>query len=426
MNPARILYLDCSCGASGDMLVGALIDAGAPFDKIREALDSLKVGHLHVTAERVVKHGISATQFTVHAGHEHVHRHLPDVLEIIERGAIPKEVKAAAAETFRRIAECEAKVHGTTPDKVHFHEVGAVDSIADIVAAHYALHLLGVERVVASPLNVGSGTVKVAHGVMPVPAPATAMLLEGAPSYGSEVPFELVTPTGAALVVQRASAFGPMPPMRIEKIGHGSGTRDLDDRANVLRATLGEEAEVEDTYHRHHPVARERSLHQNARERSLQHAEEMGEAVTVVEANVDDMNPELLPPVIAEALDAGARDAFLTPILGKKGRPGYLITVLCDPDAVKSISRILFRGTTTFGVRMREEWRICLEREWKQAKTPWGAVRVKVGRFEGKAASASPEFEDCRRVAEAASVPVIEVYEAARAAAVRGELTDAQ
>lgn len=407
------------------MIVGALIDAGAPFEKIREALDSLGVGELRVTAEKVVKRGVSATKFTVHAGHDHAHRHLADVIEIINRGAIPDDVKAAAVQTFRRIAECEAKVHGLTPAKVHFHEVGAVDSIADIVSAHYGLHLLGVERVLSSPLNVGSGTVEVAHGVMPVPAPATAMLLEGAPSYGSEIPFELVTPTGAALIVQRASGFGPMPPMRIESVGHGSGTRDLEDRANVLRATLGEEVEVEDAHCRTRPVAQERSLHQNGREGSLHQAEETGEVVTVIEANVDDMNPELLPPVISDLLESGARDAFLTPILGKKGRPGYLVTALCDEDTVRDLSRILFEGTTTFGLRMRRERRICLEREWKQANTPWGPVRVKVGRFEGKATSGSPEFEDCRRVAEEASVPVIRVYEAARAAAVRGELTDA-
>ena len=406
----RLLYFDCSCGASGDMIVGALIDVGAPFDKIREALDSLGVGHFHVTAEKVVKRGIGATQFRVHVEHEHrhPHRHLSDVLAIIERGALPAEVKAAAAETFRRIADCEAKIHGSTPDEVHFHEVGAVDSIADIVSAHYGLHLLGIERVVSSPLNVGSGVVNVAHGLMPVPAPATAMLLEGVPSYGSEVPHELVTPTGAALITQRASGYGPMPPMRILATGYGSGTRDLEDRANVLRAIIGEEVDL-----RHQTVAQERDPTACCK------------IVTVIEFNVDDMNPELLPPLIADVIAKGARDAFFTPILGKKGRPGYLVTVLCDEPAVPDIAQTLFEGTTTFGLRMRQERRFCLEREWKQAATPWGPVRVKVGRYEGRVTSASPEFEDCRRVAEEAAVPVIRVYEAACAAAVKGELTDA-
>jgi len=399
----RILYFDCSCGASGDMIVGALIDAGAPFETIRNALDSLKIGHFHVTVDKVAKHGISATQFRVHTEHEHhdPHRHLGDVLDIIGRGALPGEVKSAAVETLSRIAECEARIHGSTRDEVHFHEVGAVDSIADIVSAHYALHLLGIERIVSSPLNVGSGTVTVAHGLMPVPAPATAMLLEGVPSYGSEVPFELVTPTGAALITQRAAEYGPMPPMRILATGYGSGTRELDDRANVLRAIIGEETAV------------------------ASRCGPAGEVVTVIEFNVDDMNPELLPALIADVIERGALDAFFTPILGKKGRPGYLVTVLCDEPAAEEIARVLFEGTTTFGLRMRQDRRICLERQWKRAATPWGAVRVKVGTYEGRVTSASPEFEDCRRVAEQAAVPVIRVYDAARAAAVRGELTDA-
>ncbi|HUW61186.1 MAG TPA: nickel pincer cofactor biosynthesis protein LarC [Candidatus Bathyarchaeia archaeon] len=411
----RMLYFDCSCGASGDMIVGALIDAGAPFETIRNALDSLKIGHFHVTADKVAKHGISATQFRVHVDQEHhqAHRRLGDVLAIIERGALPDEVKSAAAETFRRIADCEAKIHGSTPAEVPFHEVGAVDSIADIVSAHYALHLLGIERVVSSPLNVGSGTVKVAHGVMAVPAPATAMLLEGVPSYGSEVPFELVTPTGAALITQRATEYGPMPPMRILATGYGSGTRELDDRANVLRAIVGEETDVSHRRH-YHPVAQERDP-----------TAVQGEVVTVIEFNVDDMNPELLPALIADVIERGARDAFFTPILGKKGRPGYLVTVLCDEPAAEEIGRALFEGTTTFGLRLRQERRICLEREWKQAATPWGPVRVKVGRYQGNVTSASPEFEDCRRVAVEAGVPLIRVYDAARAAAVKGELEDA-
>jgi hypothetical protein len=221
------------------------------------------------------------------------------------------------------------------------------------------------------------------------------------PSYGSEVPFELVTPTGAALITQRAAEYGPMPPMRISATGYGSGARDLEDRANVLRVLIGEATNVSPA------------------------CGPSGEVVTVIEFNVDDMNPELLPPLIGDAIEMGARDAFFTPILGKKGRPGYLVTVLCDEPAVEEIARALFEGTTTFGLRMRQERRICLEREWKQAATPWGPVRVKLGRYEGRVTSASPEFEDCRRVAREAGVPVIKVYEAARAAAVKGELEDA-
>ncbi len=428
----RVLYFDCGCGASGDMIVGALIDAGAPFAKIEAGLKSLGVPGLEVSAERVVKHGIAATQFCVHAegghpvasltrrtdvrpgeradhGHHHhhtehhhkaehhVHRRLADVLEIIERGELPDAVKAGAAETFRRIADAEASVHGTTPDKVHFHEVGAIDSIADIVGGHLALHLLGVDRVMASPLNVGSGEVKTAHGVLPVPAPATVLLLKGVPFQGSEIPFELVTPTGAALMAQWADAFGPMPSMTVESVGYGSGTRDVPGRANVLRALVGEAAE----------------------------ALKGGEPILILETDIDDMNPELFPPLMADVLAAGARDVFLTPILGKKGRPAHLMTVLCDEEKAEALARVIFRGSTTFGVRMRREQRFCLGREWKVARTAWGDVRVKVGRFQGEVTTASPEFEDCRAAAEAHGAPVRVVYEAAKAVANKGDLHDA-
>jgi len=409
----KVLYFDAFCGASGDMIVGALIDAGAPFAAIQEALASLHVEGFHVTAEKVVKHGITATQFGVHIAphdddahghghghghghHHHPHRNLHDILHIVDASPLPEPVKEAARATFRRIAECEAQVHGTTIDKIHFHEVGAVDSIVDVVAAHLALHLLGVERVISSPLHVGSGTVKTAHGILPVPAPATALLLQGAPAYGSDVKGELVTPTGAALIVQRAHSFGPMPAMRVGAVGHGSGTYNLPDRANVLRVFVGE----------------------------MDDALAQSETIAVVEANIDDMNPELYPPLIADLLSRGARDAFLTPITGKKGRPGHLFTVLCDEGRVAELLPALFAGSTTFGVRIRREQRICLEREWKRAATPFGDIRVKIGRLAGAITCMSPEFEDCRGAAERHHVSVRAVYEAAHAAAVKGELSD--
>ena len=395
----RVLYLDCSCGASGDMIVGALLDAGADFESLRKGLLSLPVAGFDVSSARIVKHGIAATQFSVSVqdDHDHPHRHLEDILDIIERGDLPSEVKDGAAATFRRIAECEARIHGTSIEEIHFHEVGAVDSIADIVGAHFALNELRVGRVVSSPLNLGSGTIRTAHGVMTVPAPATVALAAGAPSYGSDVDGELLTPTGAALITGFASAFGPMPEMRIEKAGYGSGTRDLPDRVNVLRAVVGEAVEtLPDT-----------------------------EPIVVIEANIDDMNPELLPSLIADLLARGARDAFLVPILGKKGRPAYLLTVLCDEAKLPELAPHFFFGSTTFGVRIRTDRRICLEREWKQVKTPWGRVRLKVGRFQGQITCLSPEFEDCRRVAEERGVSVLAVYEWAHAAAVKGELEDA-
>jgi uncharacterized protein (TIGR00299 family) protein len=392
----RTLYFDCFCGASGDMIVGALLDAGADFGKLRAALESLGVGGFTVSAEKIKKHGIMATQFRVEVEHEHghPHRHLHDILEIIERGELPVAVKEASGLTFRSLAECEAAVHGSTIEEVHFHEVGAVDSIVDIVSAHWALNDLGVESVSASPLNVGSGTIHTAHGVLPVPAPATARLLEGVPSYGSEVALELVTPTGAALITQCAQAYGAMPEMRIGAIGYGAGTKDLSDRANVLRVLVGE----------------------------TDGAVPVGEFVTVIEANIDDMNPELVPPLLAGLIERGARDAFVTPIVGKKGRPAFLITVLADAEHVDAVVSGMFHESTTLGVRIRQERRVCLERAWQTVETPWGAVRVKIGRFQGQITCRSPEFEDCRRLAEEKGVPVLAVYERAKAAAVELEI----
>lgn len=382
----KTLYFDCFSGASGDMIVGALIDLGADVDALRAALESLDVSGYTIAAKKVKKKGVMATQFSVELdpAAKQPHRHLRHVVEIIDRGNLPDAVKVASKETFRRIAECEAKVHGTTIEKVHFHEVGAIDSIVDVVGAHFCLHALGCEGVAASPLHVGAGTVECAHGVMPVPAPATALLLEGVPCYGGEVQVELVTPTGAALLAQIAASFGPMPAMTITGTGYGSGTRDLPDRANVLRVIEGDAAESR-----------------------------AAETVTVIETNVDDMVPELLPVLIEEAMGAGARDAFVVPVVGKKGRPGHSITVLCDPAHADALAAVVFRNSTTLGVRMREERRICLEREWKNVDTPWGAVRVKIGRLGAEQTVASPEFEDCKQVAERAGVPVIAVYRAA-------------
>ena len=323
----NLLYFDCSSGVAGDMFVGALLDLGVDFDRLNSALQTLGVDGYTLRADTVVKKGVQSTKFEVDIdeGVKQPHRHLRHVVEIIEQGELPASVKQAAIKTFERIAECEAAVHGTTIEKVHFHEVGAVDSIVDVVGAHLALHELGVSRIESSPLHVGAGSVKCAHGIMPVPEPATARLLEGLPIYGGEVQGELVTPTGAALMADVVSTFGPMPSMTMLKTGHGAGTKDLPDRANVLRAVLG--------------VA--------------QLAGGGDEVVTVIEANVDDMSPELYPPLIEAVLDGGARDAFLTPIIGKKGRPGHLITVICDADRVDALVAILFGGSKT-GSPIRE------------------------------------------------------------------------
>ncbi len=395
----KTLYLDCFCGISGDMTVGALIDAGVDFETLRDSLASLKVDGYALSADKVNKHGIAATQFRVHVDeeHDHPHRHLKEVLEIIEGGDLPDAVKDNAAAVFQRIAECEAEVHGTTPDKIHFHEVGAVDSIIDIVGAELAKHMLGVEQVYASTMVTGYGTVKCAHGILPVPAPATAALLKGVPVQAGDVEAELVTPTGAALVTQWTSEFGAMPAMQPLAIGYGSGMRDLPDRPNVLRALLGETEDVS------MPTT----------------------SITVVEANVDDMSPELLAPLIAKFIETGARDAFLTPILGKKGRPGYLITVLCDEDKLSAITDVYFEHSSTFGVRIRQEDRICLEREWKTVTIEWGTVKIKIGRHNGQVCRTAPEYEACRALAESAGVSIMTIYEQALAAAVKGEFDHA-
>lgn len=435
----RTLYFDCFSGASGDMIVGALIDAGADFGAIRDAIASLGLEGYELSCQKVNKHGIMATKFTVlvngkspedpshhdhgHAhdhGHSHshghahdhshthaheqkpehkphAHRHLRHLVEIVERGKLPQQVKDASIRTFRKIAECEAEVHGTTPEKIHFHEVGAIDSIIDVVGANLALHQLAPQRVIASHLHVGSGTIKCAHGVMPVPAPATALLLKGVPAYGGEVPGELVTPTGAALIAQWAESYGPLPDMEVGRIGMGSGTRDLADRPNVLRVVLGESAQI---------------------------SGRATETINVLEANVDDMNPEWMPPLLDALLAAGARDAFVTPILGKKGRPAHLITAMCDRGKLDGVADVLLRHSTTLGLRMREEERICLDRSFRKVNTVWGKVSIKLGALRGETVNVSPEFEECAVLARQNGVPVKRVYQEAQAAATRGEFVD--
>jgi len=394
----NVLYFDCSSGAAGDMFVGALLDLGVDFDRLNSALQTLGVEGYSLRADTVVKKGIQSTKFEVDIdeGIKQPHRHLRHIVDIIDQGELPDAVKMAALKTFESIARCEAAVHGTTIEKVHFHEVGAVDSIVDVVGAHLALHELGVSRIEASPLHVGAGTVKCAHGIMPVPAPATARLLEGLPVYGGEVQGELVTPTGAALMADVVSAFGPMPSMTILKTGHGAGTRDLPDRANVLRAVLG--------------VA--------------QTSDSSDEQITIIEANVDDMSPEFYPPLIEAVLEGGARDAFLTPIIGKKGRPGHLITVMCDADQVDGLVTILFNNSKTIGVRKRTESRVCLDRSWKVAHTEFGDVRIKMAINNGHT-NVAPEFEDCRARAAEHNTTALAVYECAMAAALRDDLDEA-
>jgi uncharacterized protein (TIGR00299 family) protein len=381
-----IAYLDCFSGISGDMLLGALLDAGLSLADLRADLSRLPLSGYEVTSERVTKRGMGGTQVQVTTEHSHAHRGLSDVLAVIAQAELPPEVARPAEQAFRRLAEAEARVHGTTVDDVHFHEVGAVDAIVDIVGAFCGLHRLGVQEVYASALPLGGGWVEAAHGRLPVPAPATAELLKGVPTYGGPVEAELVTPTGAAIVTTACRSFGPMPPMTLKAVGCGAGRLDLP-HPNLLRLFLGETA-------------------QEPREQHL----------VVIETNLDSMNPELFGDLMDRLFAAGALDVFYTPIAMKKSRPATLVSVLTEPALVDTLSEILFRHTTTLGIRLTDVARRCLDREWRAMETDYGRVRVKVGRLGSEIVSAAPEYEDCRQAAHTHGVPIKTVYEAAQAA----------
>jgi hypothetical protein len=381
---SRLLYFDCASGAAGDMLLGAAVDLGLPLERLRDELARLPLAGYRLEAERVSRCGLAATR--VHVATDAAptkHRHLRHVLEILDRSTLPAGVRDKAEALFRRLAEAEAAVHGTSVESVHFHEVGAVDSIVDIVGGVIALGSLGASRYAASPLNVGTGTVTMSHGTFPVPPPATARLVAGVPVYGAGEG-ELLTPTGALLVTAYATEYGPLPPMRIAGVGHGAGSRDTEGRPNVVRLIAGEDD-----------------------------AAVAGERVLVLETELDDAAPQLLGPLLERLLGAGALDAFFTPVQMKKGRPGVLVTVLAPPERREAVEELLFRETTTLGVR-RQEWdRSVLDRESVSVNTPYGAVRVKLGLRGGVVYNAWPEFEDCQRLASEAGVAVKEVLAAA-------------
>ncbi len=381
---SRLVYFDCASGASGDMLLGAVVDLGLPVEELRAELARLPLTGYRIEAGRVSRAGLAATKVDVVTGApDTTHRHLRHILEILDGSTLEAEVKQRATALFRRLAEAEAAVHGSSPESVHFHEVGALDSIVDIVGGVIALRWLAAARFVSSPLNLGTGTVTMSHGTFPVPAPATTRLVTGVPVYGAGEG-ELLTPTGALLVTAHATEYGALPALRIEKTGHGAGSRETQGRPNVLRLIVGEEARS--------PAA---------------------ERILVLETELDDAAPQLLGPLLDGLLAAGALDAFFTPVQMKKSRPGVLVTVLAPPDRREAIEELLFRETTTLGVR-RQEWdRTALERETATVATAYGAVRVKIGRRRGVVYNAWPEFEDCQRVAAEAGVAVKEVLAAA-------------
>jgi hypothetical protein len=381
-----IAYLDCFSGISGNMLLGALIDAGLSVDDLRADLARLPLQGYQLKAERVTKRGITAIHVEVAVGHGHAHRGLQDVLKIIGDSTLPKGVTDPARLTFTRLAEAEGRVHGQPADEVHFHEVGAVDAIIDVVGACCGFHRLGIAEVYASPVPLGGGWVDSAHGRLPVPAPATVELLKGVPAYGGPVDAELVTPTGAAIMTTLARSYGPMPGMKVRAVGWGAGTKDLA-HPNALRIFIGETTAM--------PIE---------------------ERLVALETNLDDMNPEFFDYLMDRLFAAGALDVFYTPIVMKKSRPATLVTALADPANADTLRDLIFKETTTLGVRSSDLMRLCLEREWHEVETEFGPVRVKVGRGGGDIVTAAPEYEDCRRLARESGAPVKTVYQAALSA----------
>jgi uncharacterized protein (TIGR00299 family) protein len=400
----RVLYLDCFAGAAGDMIIGALLDAGLPLDELRRALGSLALEGVSIEAERVSRAGVAATKFRAIERHthseqpgHHEHRHLSAIFKLIDGSVLSQPGKAKAKELFTIIGKAEADIHQTTLERVHLHEVGAIDSIIDVVGAVFGFEWLGVDRIVASPLNVGGGTVVCEHGTFPVPAPATAAILKGVPVYSNGPQMELVTPTGAALVTGYAQSFGPMPAMKIDRIGYGAGDRDPKAFPNVIRLLIGEEAVG--TF-----------LKDGAPPPSGI------EPVVLLECEIDDMNPQLYGPLMDRLQAAGALDVYYAAIQMKKGRPGTLVSVLAHPPAREALTQILFQETTTIGVRFQEMQRERLERHIVTVETPLGAIRVKVASRNGHVLNASPEFDDCVRIAAERGVPIKAVQAAALAA----------
>jgi len=371
----KICYLDAFSGISGDMTVGALIDAGADSAALVRALESLGTG-ASFRIEKTTRRGLAASKFYVDGGDSKHHRHLKDILELIGNAALTDRSKQNATAVFQRLGEAEAKVHGIALNKVHFHEVGAVDSICDIVGACAAFDLLNVEAIHSSPLNVGSGTVNTEHGILPVPAPATAELLTGKPIYARGPSVELTTPTGAAIAVTLAAEFGAMPAMTITGTGYGAGDKDFKEHANVLRVLIGQTSGAAEST-----------------------------TVAVLEANIDDSNPQVLAYAMERLLEAGALDVTLEQVLMKKNRPGTLIRVIAKPEDREQLAAIMFAETTTLGLRIHTAERRVQARRIQEVDTPHGKVKIKIA-GDG---SFSPEYEDCRTLARAAGVPLKEI-----------------
>src|SRR2546425_738386 len=378
----RGLYLDCFSGSSGDMFLGALVDLGVEPAHLRSQLKRLRLTGYTLSASRVDRSGLAGTKVDVAiTAARQPERRLRDIARIVQGSGLSPEVRRRAMGTFETLVEAEARVHRIPKDRVHLHEVGAVDAIVDIVGAMIGLEALGWPRVVCSPLHVGRGTVTMEHGIFPVPPPAVAEILRGRPCYATHVLGELVTPTGAALAVTLADAFGPLPSMRVDTIGYGAGSREIDHHPNLLRALYGE------------------LLDQAA----------LRETVLVLETTIDDMNPQLYGHLMDRLFAAGALEVFYTPIQMKKSRPGTMVTVICPEPKLEDVSSVIFRETTTIGFRYQPMGRIELARRIETTRTPYGPIRMKVSVYNGEVVQATPEYEDCRRVALKTGVPLKEV-----------------
>jgi len=388
MKSARIAYFDCFSGISGDMVLGALVDAGADLRAIEAELRKLGLEGWSISEEKVKRGAIFATQVKVESSEGHHHRGLSVILGRIEKAGLAPRAADRARRIFTRLAEAEAKVHNMPVEEVHFHEVGAVDSIVDIVGAAIAFELLGIDEFTCSALDVGAGQVKTAHGLLPVPAPATAELLRGAPMYTSGIARELVTPTGAAIATTLSTRYAQIPEMTLRAVGYGAGSANLTEKANVLRILIGENATSEAGEHWDAPVS-------------------------VIETNLDDMSPQIYGYFVERALAAGALDVFSTAVQMKKNRPGVLLTILCDATHTARMIDLVFRETTTIGVRTYDVRRKVLDRELVPVATPFGEVRMKISRMNGSVLNATPEYEDCQRLAAEKGIPLKQVIAAA-------------
>ncbi len=407
----KIAYFDCFSGISGDMTLGALVDVGVPPEILTEGLSALKLeAEFSLHFEKATKHGITGTRAIVevhpvhttdadshhdHHDHGHAHdhgptRHLSDIFKLLDESDLDPEIRGTAKRVFDRLAEAEAKVHNMSKANVHLHEVSGIDSIVDIVGSVIGLVYLDVDAVYASPLSLGRGFVRCAHGLMPVPVPGTMELLKGVPIHQTDIPKELVTPTGAALITTLSQEFGVMPQMRLDRVGYGAGTRDLQQRPNLLRLCLGEKVSSSNSQTTHH------------------HAET--DTVDIIETNIDDMSPEITGYVTAQLFEHGALDVFLTPIFMKKNRPATQITVLCPTPRRDKLIELLLTETMTFGVRFSSANRVKLRRDFTQVETQWGTIQAKRGYLNDTLIKAVPEYEDCRQLAEQNNVPLRHIY----------------